>query len=155
MTNAIKIIMAAMCCVPAYPLHAGDIVATAVAVPVGVPVAQVAPVQYQLQSHSQGLSESDLNRLADKIAARMGGNKVQALGVNPQQLFTAKCVVCHKGDNAKGGVSLEGPIEKLDRTLRQDAVLRMVDRDPHRRMPKGQKQLSEDEYVALFRFLFL
>lgn len=161
----------ALTTLPIAPVNAthprSRVVVTQFAVPVGVPVAQVSPTLYSMRAYAapspsnvSRLSTDDqlLDRLADKLLARLSQRessvRSQAVG-DPNTLFAQKCVRCHSGENPKGGLSLEGPLESLDRGVRQESVLRMLQTDPNKRMPKDAPPLEAQEFQTLFRALFL
>lgn len=111
----------------AAPLHAGNcgllyrqqVVQQVYAAPV-----IAAPVYYSV---GQNIQE---DALAERIAAKVA-LKFQALQAAPIQaqhakatLLSAKCARCHSGDNAKGGVVLDGSVPVDDGTFR--AVVRML-----------------------------
>ena len=160
--KAIRLILALLFCCPALPTGATPpTTVTATAVPVGVPIAQVAPTVYSYRAYAQQaagvqLSEDQLDRLADKLAARLGGAKIQAAKqVDAKAFFATTCVRCHSGDNPKGGLSLEGDIEAIPKADRQESILRMLSQDPALRMPKGQQPLQFDQFETLLRHLML
>ena len=150
------------------PRHSRVIVSL-FAVPVGVPIAEVAPAYYSMhglanqpRTASIQSDEELLDRLAEKLAAKLIESRPvrqvqpQALAESDAKaLFQQKCVRCHSGQNAKEGLDLSGEIEQLDRRVRQDSVLRMLERDPNKRMPKGGAPLKANEFQTLFRALVL
>ena len=132
-------------CIAAPPLALAQTVATPQAVPVGVPIAQQLPYAYgqHLQTTSPKLSDAQLDKLADKIAARMSGQTVAAQAtVDPQKLYDEKCAGCHDGGQAKL-IGADSPPQ-----LRRDAIARMVTAEASRRMPKGG-QLTETEFQGV------
>lgn len=135
-------------------------VITSSAVTHGVPVSTIVPFVYAYTGQSSympdraepafsALSDSALDRLAEKLAARLG--VVGALSAYPTS--QRHCAGCH-GSEAKAEERGGGFV--IPEIIDAETSVRMIDRithvDPEKRMPKG-KQLPDAEVMKLIREL--
>ena len=142
--------------------HRGNVVQLVVpqfAVPVGVPVAPVAPAFYSYgqftQSYagqpasSRAMEDALAERIAAKVLAIIAGGSVgvrsTATTADAPTIIKQRCIRCHNGPDAKAGLDLDKSLDVWSREIRQEAILRMLSVDPKRRMPKGGDPLEAEE----------
>lgn len=124
------------------------VVQTAFAIPIATPVATVAnpslfysynaysPVYNENQAQGSVYSQSFEDRLATKIAARLGAS-LEGAGIRAKafSLVDQHCAKCHSGDDAKAGFRVDVP---LSEAARLKSITRVLADDTGSRMPKGE-----------------
>jgi hypothetical protein len=103
-----------------------------------VPVNPFANAFYTLQGlgtyqQSTALSETQLDRLADKVVEKLNLVQTSESMINP--LTMQHCQSCHSGDKPKGGFSVGGA---LSAPMRLKMISRLVHENSMKRMPKDQ-----------------
>lgn len=69
-----------------------------------------------------------------------------------QQVVQTKCLECHAGGNAKGGLDL-GDLGKISAESMKKILARISTTDQEKRMPKAQPALTVDEMAPFFQRL--
>lgn len=151
---------AAGCHVAVQAHNPQQLVITPFAIPVAVPLATVAPVQYGYsyqgaaagylgQANYRSPDDDFADRVAAKLATRLASMQAQPAAAQSLDLVTQKCAKCHTGPAAKG----DWDLSRLGTPAgRLEAISRITAEDPALRMPKGSP-LKPEEIGSLIHTL--
>lgn len=114
------------------------------AIPVAVPVAiiNVPSVVYGYSGYSAAYRQ--------QVQPVIEPQKAEAkVSYTAAEIVTNRCTKCHSGDEPKGGFNLhDANLAELDRDTRFKMLLRIMEPDKGKRMPKDG-ELSREEFDAL------